>query len=350
MKITPKKILGFFLIIIVIILIVAGYIANLFITVHSNPGVSQVEERQISIPQGSGGNEISTILNEAGIIDSKWDFELYLWMIKSENKIQAGEYRLRNNMSISEVVEYLTIGRVDNEAEIVIIEGWTISDIADYLEDKGIMKKDKFIEKTEDPEYFFQIAKDFPNVMDFLELSSVQVKNLEGYLFPDTYRVYLDSSAENIIYKMIDNLESKVTEEMLSELKNQSKPFYYVLTLASIVEKEVSKPEDRKKVADVFLKRLEAGMPLQADSTVNFATGKSSARSTLADTKVDNPYNTYKYKGLPPGPICNPSLDSINAVLFPDKNDYWYFLTTPGGEAVYSTSLEEHAEAKNKYY
>jgi len=145
-------------------------------------------------------------------------------------------------------------------------------------------------------------------------------------------------------------LENKMSADFLAEINRQKKTVHEILTLASILEKEVSTENDRKIVADIFYKRLEIGMALQADSTVNYASGKSVPRASGKDLETDSPYNTYKYKGLPPGPICNPSLSAIKAAIYPAKNDYWYFLTTPDGKVIYSKTHDEHVKAKAKYY
>jgi UPF0755 protein len=165
---------------------------------------------------------------------------------------------------------------------------------------------------------------------------------LEGYLFPDTYRFYAGTPAETVVRKMLDTYEAKI-----ASLKNQ--PDHADLTLASLVESEVKTDADRAKVADILKRRLAAGMPLQLDSTVNYATGKSSPAVSSNDLAVNSPYNTYKYKGLPPGPIANPGMSSISAALAPTPNPYWYFLTAPDGTVIYSQTLVEHNAAKAKY-
>jgi len=163
-------------------------------------------------------------------------------------------------------------------------------------------------------------------------------ENLEGYLFPDTYRFYRKSTAEQVIKKMRDNFNIKVGEISYDDL-----------ILASIVQKEVASQEDMKKVAGIFLKRLKVGMPLQSDATINFITGKNLSQPSIEDTKTVSPYNTYLNLGLPPKPICNPGLAAIEAVRFPEESAYWYFLTPSGMATIFSKTLEEHNTAKVKY-
>ena len=144
-------------------------------------------------------------------------------------------------------------------------------------------------------------------------------------------------------------MSSKLTAELRAEIKRQGKTIHEILTLASIIEKEVSSDKDRKLVADIFYKRLDAGVALQADSAVNYVTGKSTPRASAQDLAKESPYNTYRYRGLPPGPIASPGLSAILAAVYPTANPYWYFLTTPAGQAIYSKTFEEHVANKAKY-
>ena len=160
----------------------------------------------------------------------------------------------------------------------------------------------------------------------------------EGYLFPDTYRFYLSATSLDVVKRMKDTFVKKVGNIDRDDL-----------ILASIIQKEVAGAEDMKIVAGIFKKRLSRGLALQADSTVNYVTGKSNPRALIKDTKIDSLYNTYKYPGLPPGPISNPGLSAILAAKNPEVSPYWYFLTTPEGEVIYSKDFEEHKQARFKY-
>jgi UPF0755 protein len=164
--------------------------------------------------------------------------------------------------------------------------------------------------------------------------------------FSGTYRVFRDATISDVVEKMVATLEEKITSEMREEISRQGKTIHEIITMASILEKEISTQKDRRLVADIFYKRLAAGMPLQSDATVNYATGKSVARASLDDLSVESLYNTYKYKGLPPGPICNPGFEAIEAAIYPLANEYWYFLTTPNGEVIYSKTHDDMFAAK----
>ncbi len=275
------------------------------------------------IQQGEGVNEISRALYDANLIRSKFVFETYVWLLRGEGKIVAGEYDLSKNFNIINITSRLFRGpEKPRDRSITIIEGWSRRDIAEYLEKEGLVSGAEFLEKT---------------------------KELEGYLFPDTYRVFRDVNTEEIIEKMLDNFHKKMNEELLSEIKNQGKTIEEILTIASIIEAEVRTNKDRKEVADIFWKRLKIGMPLQSDATINFVTQSRRSRSSLEDLQVDSPYNTYKYAGLPPGPINNPSLDAILAAIFPTSNVYYYFLTDKEGKVYYARNLDEHNLNRVKY-
>ena len=148
---------------------------------------------------------------------------------------------------------------------------------------------------------------------------------------------------------MLDNFGDKVTDELRQKISAQGLTLFQGVTLASIIEKEVRTDQDKKIVADLFLRRMAAGIPLQSDATVNYVTGKSALQPTIDDTKTESLYNTYLHQGLPPGPICNPSLASLAAVASPQPNEYFYYLNTPEGETIFSKTFEEHKLNKAKY-
>jgi UPF0755 protein len=185
----------------------------------------------------------------------------------------------------------------------------------------------------------------------FLNQTKPPEVDLEGYLFPDTYRFFADASAEDVVLKMVVTMEGKLSDvfaetgmEFTGDLS-----VHEILTLASIIEREVMTDEDRALVADIFLHRLEIGMALQADSTVNYVTGKKTPSITDEDRQIDSPWNTYLYPGLPPGPIANPGRASIEAVVNPQPNEYWYFLTDDEGTVHYARTNDEHNSNRAMY-
>ena len=300
-----------------------------------SPGAG-APEKTISITNGESLAQVTVQLKEAGIISSQTLFSVAADLYGEAKKIHAGSFVLKQGMSIKNVLATLNIvGK--NEVGATIPEGYNLTDIADRLVAvKAIKNADDFYAITGKPGEKIAINPDLIKNYPFL----AGAPNLEGFLFPDTYRFYENSPAGDVVTKMLD--EFKLKTEALN-LK------FDTLTLASIVEKEVPDAADRGLVADIFLRRLKSGMPLQADSTVNYALGKSDLNLNADDLAVASFYNTYKVIGLPPGPISNPGLGAINAALNPKANSYWYFLTTKDGIVIYSKTLDEQNEMKAKY-
>ncbi len=224
------------------------------------------------------------------------------------------------------------------EQTITIIEGWTVEEIAEYLYDEIGMPVTAF----EKAAYAYPKS---PAGKKFLG----RVTSVEGYLFPDTYRIYKKTTALDILEKMVANFDVRLTPEIRSRIQASRFTIHETITLASIIEKEVATAEDRRIVAGIFLKRLKAGIALQADSTVNYITKKGMSRAAIADTKINSPYNTYRYRGLPPGPIGNPGLDAILAVAEPTSSPYLFFLTTEDGRVIYARDFEEHKQNRLRY-
>jgi UPF0755 protein len=173
--------------------------------------------------------------------------------------------------------------------------------------------------------------------------------SLEGYLFPDTYRVFRGATAASVVEKLLDNFGRHLTSEVMEAVSASGHEFSNVIIMASVLEEEIKTPADRRLVADVFWRRLGQGMRLQADSTVNYALGTARPSVTASDLESKSPYNTYRIIGLPPGPICNPGLDAIMAAARPTPNDNWYFLTEAAGAVHYAKTYEQHLANKAKY-
>jgi len=293
----------------------------------------------IAIEPGWSDERIIEELDNKNILRSVIFSRIYLLITSTNDSLQAGSYKFEGNVSAYDLFSALVAGSDEfREKNITFIEGWTMEDMASYLEREGIIEKTAFIEGA-------KINYGFPSVSRL-----PKGRTLEGYLFPDTYRVFHDITAEELVRKMLENFELKVTDEMRNALIKDGRTLDEAIILASILEREVKTYEDKGRASGVFLNRLKAGIPLQADSTVNYITGKSTPRASSEDITVDSPYNTYKYRGLPPGPISNPGLDSIKAAIYPEKNGYYYFLTTPDGHAIFSKTLDEHNINKRRYY
>ncbi|HLC64464.1 MAG TPA: endolytic transglycosylase MltG [Patescibacteria group bacterium] len=294
------------------------------------------------IKSGEGVNQISRNLYDQGLINNMLYFEIYVWQKNLERNFIAGVHELSGKLNIKEVTARLT-NPGDSELTITIIEGLSNKDIAEYLVEKELIKENDFLNLVS------QNLSQFVNAYGFLEDKPADA-DLEGYLFPDTYRVFKNASATEIVKKMLDNFDHKLTEKMRADIASREKTVFEIITLAAIIEKEVRTPEDMRIVSDIFNKRLEAGIALQSDATINYITGQGRIQPSLADLEVDSPYNTYKHRGLPPTPIVNPGLNAILAAIYPEANPYYYFLTTKDtGEVIYSRTYEEHLANKAKY-
>lgn len=323
-----KILLSIAISLIILALIAVFYIKNDLYGLNLKSGIFEIKE-------GQGVMEILDSLKEKNLIRNKWIMLIYLKLKNYDKKLKAGIYELPKTNSPVDVIEVIVSGKTALQ-KITILEGWTIKEIAEYLDERGIVKKDDFLASAKREKWNF----------DFLENSD----SLEGYLFPDTYYVSYKASSEDIIRKMLENFDKKLTNEIKEEIKKQEKSIKEVVTLASIIEKEVYKEEDRKIVAGIFLKRLFQGKPLEADSTINYITGKNTPQPSFEDTRTDSEYNTYLNPGLPPDPICNPSLSSILAALYPKETDYFFYLNRQDTkETLFSKSYEEHLENKRKY-
>lgn len=330
-----KLFLAFFAVIICFVVLVVLFFAPLFA-----PTISEKKEFTIFITKEVTRKDVSQILKKNGLIHSIIPFDIYINGVFGQREFVKGEYRIFTPITAASLAKLLMQGPGFQERSITIIEGWNRKDIARYLAHENIISEKDFLDATHTVEPFSDIA-----------VISHKPKNvdMEGYLFPDTYRIFEHATAEDIIRKMITNLDSQITQEMMNEIISHGQTVHEMLTLASIIEREVQSDSDRALVADLLYRRLKTGMPLQVDSTISFITGKQESRSSLTDLQIDSPYNTYKYKGLPPGPIANPGLSSIRAVVYPKSNEYLFFLTTPEGEVKYARTYQEHLENKRKY-
>lgn len=339
-----KKLLLFLIILIIIILIAGGGLLYFF-TEYSKPVSNSPEEVFFTIKSGENLKTIAENLENQKIIKNALVFEISSYLDSSQKKLIAGDYILKRNYNIKDIIKVLASGNVSNERRIKITEGWTANEIGDYLEKEGITNKQMFLEKVNTTDTRKLIVN---KTYDFFSGKPAD-KNLEGFFFPDTYRIFKNSTPAQIIEKMLDNFDVKLTEKMRENIKARNLTIFKIVTLASIIEKEVRTDSDRKIAAGIFYKRIENGIPLQSDATVNYVTGKHELQPSAEDIEVNNPYNTYKFKGLPPGPICNASLSAIEAAIYPEDTEYLYFLTKPDGTTIFSKTYEEHMENKAKY-
>ena len=219
---------------------------------------------------------------------------------------------------------------------ITIPEGYTSFQIADLLSNKGICTKEEFLKECKNP----QLLTD-------LGISSSS--SLEGYLYPDTYLIPLNYKSHEIVQILINHFKSIITEDYKNQIQKKGLTLNTVLTMASIIEKEVRSFGDMKLVSGVFWNRINSGRALESCASLAYILGVNKPQYTIEDTNIDSPYNTYKNPGLPPGPIANPGFNAITAAIYPDKTDYNYFLSASTGETIFSKTYDEHLRNKAKY-
>lgn len=284
-------------------------------------------------------------LKKAGIIESKIYFVTYAFVKNYRGKIKAGKYSISPNLKTQEILILLSNGSegVERESRTITFPPYfSLKQIAKLLTDNNF-DGEAFLELINSPEYFkekygFEFLGEIP-----------AGKNLEGYLFPDTHSFFVDASAEEIIVKMLNNFDRRISPEIRSEIKKQNKTIYEILTMASIIEKESNNANDKRIVSGIFYNRIKSGQALQSCATLAFVLGEDKDQYSYEDTQVKSPYNTYLNAGLPPGPIVNPTLESIMAAIYPTKTNYYYFLNNPKTkETFFATTLEEHNRNKDK--
>ncbi|MFA6251853.1 MAG: endolytic transglycosylase MltG [Candidatus Paceibacterota bacterium] len=301
------------------------------------------DQRIFTISSGERAKEISQKLESEKLVANSYTFLIRLYFEGKEKKIQSGDYLLAPSMSSGEIIEIITSGK-SSAKKLTIVEGWTLKDIAEELQKIGIASAGKFYSVAGavavDYSKRADKPKDFSSEFTFL---SDKPKNLglEGYLYPDTYNMNSNDPIEDIIKKSLSNFDKKLTQDLRDEIKSQGKSVFEIVTMASIIEKEVKGTNDRRMVAGVLQNRMKIGMALQVDA----ATLYGQADGTKIDNKKDSPYNTYLNRGLPLGPICNPSIDSIKAAIYPTKNDFLFYLSSKDGKTVFSKTFEEHKRA-----
>lgn len=242
------------------------------------------------------------------------------------------------------------------DRSVTLIEGWNSQQIADKLATSQLgFSADDFLQLAGYPKKNYQSLtinkwpQDFSDNYDFLRDKPKYV-GLEGYLFADTYRFRPSSSPEEVVIKLLDNFGRQLNTKMRQDIENQGKTIYQVVTMASLLEKEVRSEKDMKIVSDIFWRRIKNGQRLESCATLAYILGKNKPQYSYEETRIDSPYNTYINAGLPPGPIGSPSLKAIRAAIYPTNNNYNFFLTRPdNGETVFSRDFEEHKANKAKY-
>lgn len=305
-----------------------------------------------TVEKGKTLLEIAKDLKEKGIVINKEVFVFYVMLKGREKDIVAGDYLITDEMSAADAAEKL-INAETILVKLTIPEGFNNRQVAESLKkafsgdffasESLFLEKQKELEKIE----VFR-ASDLKGKFSFLEEAGEQAL-LDGFLFPDTYQFSVSQTVGEIAEIMLENFDKKFTLDLREEIEKQGKTVFDIVIMASLLEKEVRSYEERQIVSGILWKRIEAGMPLQVDATIAYLLGKKTTSISIEETKIDSLYNTYKYKGLPAGPICNPGISAIKAAVYPEDSDFWFYLSTPEGETIFSKTYEEHLAAKYKY-
>lgn len=305
---------------------------------------------EVEIPIGSGLDSISAKLAEKGIIKDARIFKYYA-KFNNESQFQAGTYGLTKAMTNDELIESLKTGRVYREPvfTITVPEGLTLVQIAKIVSEKTSVTEEEFLAYVNDEATINMLMGKYSRILT----EDIQAENikypLEGYLFPATYPFYEEQpSVETIVDAMVQATAVNVTP-FLDYLQNEERSVHWLLTFASLLEREATAQSDRETIASVFYNRLKVDMPLQTDPTVLYALGKHKDRVLYKDLEVQDPYNTYQNKGLPPGPIAGAGKSSLDAVIDPAKTDYIYFLADKQGVNHFTDSYDQHLKNKDLY-
>jgi len=306
-----------------------------FYYLASSPVNEDTRNIVVKIEPGMTLKQVSVLLKNKNLIQNSAVFRAIAFLQKKQNQIMVGEYEISSSMVPMDILRRVTSGKTVLHP-ITIPEGYRITEIADLLASNGLVDKDEFIRLTQDEE-----------VIKFWDIPG---DSLEGYLFPETYHFGKNTGTRKIIDTMMKTFQDQVSPLNLDKrAKELNFTPHKVITLASIIEKETGKAEERPLISSVFHNRLKKNMRLQTDPTVIYAIKNFDGNIRKKDLSLDSPYNTYKYKGLPPGPIASPGLKAILAVLEPDNSDYLYFVSRQDGSHQFSTTLDAHNNAVRKY-
>lgn len=308
-------------------------ILGLFYFQASRPVSNNTQLQIFEIKPGMTLNKVAKKLSREGLILSSSAFQAIALLQEKQKLIMIGEYNVSPSMLPTEILQRITSGKTILHP-VTIPEGYRIIEIGDILVKNGLADKEKFLEQTKNTKLLKEISTD----------------SLEGYLFPETYHFGKFTDEKTIVKKMVDTFKERtLKQEFLNRAKEMGFSFHEIITLASLIEKETGKDSERKQISSVFHNRLKKNMLLQTDPTVIYAIENFDGNIKKRHLKIDSPYNTYRYKGLPPGPISSPGLKSIVAALYPANTSNLYFVSRRDGSHQFSSTLNQHNEAVQKY-
>lgn len=329
-----------FLILIILILIIIFMLIG-FLNLDKPLDSSDNTEVNVVIPDGSGTSNIANILEEKDVIDSSFKFKILSKIKGYDGEFKAGEYTFAKSMKPSEIAAVIIKG-VSNQESFTIPEGFSIYKIGKMLKEKGICTMSEFESELETGNFDYSFL---PKDIDGKD-------KYEGYLYPDTYSVAKNSTAHDVIKACLDNFQDKYDKDIKKLVDKSGKSLKEIMTVASIVEREAVKSDERPLVAGVIYNRLKKNMKLQMCSTVQYILKDDKPVLSIADTEISSDYNTYINEGLPHGPICNPGMASIKAAANPEKTKYIYFVVSSklDGSMEYSVDYDKFLKDKEEYY
>lgn len=327
----------------IVLVCVGAFVVVPAIKSATNPSSTVVAGKtvRVSIPEGASGDTIAAELSNKHVIEDPKDYYAAVKSLGADTSLKPGEYEFTTLMDAKEVVQQLMQGPNATGTTLVIPEGYTVDQVASTVESSLGISADEFKAQAK--------ASNYVNDYSFLE--NAYNDSLEGYLYPKSYTFTSDSlSADTVIRKMLDQFASETKSLKLSKGAN-GLTSQQIVTLASLVERETAVDDERAKVASVIYNRLNKDMFLQIDAAIVYARGGGSSAVTYNDLKIDSPYNVYTNKGLTPGPICSPSIDSIKAALSPESTDYLYYVASSANDGThkFTSSYEEFESLKKEY-
>lgn len=326
---------GLWKIAVAVIAVIVIICAVIFTAVmRDRSGVKLDNDVTIEVQSGSGAAVVAEQLKEIGVIKYPSAFRLESKLGGYDGNYQPGSITIHDGMSYSDILDLLITSERDT-VKVVIPEGYEIRQIATALSDAGLPGADEFMDALDPSLYDYKFLENLPD----------RDMKLEGYLFPATYEIPISSSGQDIVNIMLKAFDNMFKQEYYDRAAELGMSVDEVVTMASIVERETDSDTERAKVAGVFYNRKNSGMKLQSCATVQYVLGERKPVLSIADTEIDSPYNTYKYSGLPIGPICNPGEECIKAALYPEATDAYYFCLSKNGEHIFSRTYEEHVAA-----
>ncbi|HHX61695.1 MAG TPA: endolytic transglycosylase MltG [Epulopiscium sp.] len=304
---------------------------------------SNIKEVKIKVNKGASTEDIAEAVYAGGLISNKMWFRLQSKLFKFDGKYKEGVYSLNTTMDDKRIMTFLTTEKVaeSESVRVTIPEGFNVMQIAARLEELDLVSQEDFLKAVNERDYEYEFLED---------IDHTKKNKLEGYLFPDTYFFPEDVTAQEVVIRMLNRFE-EITDKYKQELVNIPYSFDDVIIIASIIEQEAKLEEERAIISGVMYNRLADAMKLQMCSTVQYALEKKTANLSYDDLAVESPYNTYKYEGLPIGPICSPGEASLRAAFRPEEHDYYFFVLNDAesGSHAFSGTAEEHNSNKSKY-